>query len=659
MIVLVDKNTPQIFNFDEAVVFDETPINKVFPVELLLEEPPSVCNAKTSELYHNQIRIVCANSAPLNEGQRLQLNLNALYKQHAKEYFLNIPCTLTRLEKFQQVTHALLTFSEHVNSDFIDWYKQWLDTQQEAHKNTDIDQNAFNFIYQYYKRVYASHLIYPVLFSDTQQIKHAFISKQCSTNITFSNQQKVNIELPINIIQAYIKLQKKETRIALYVWYENDQIHYFSNKDHPTLPSKKIVSWLKTKPQWRVLLIRNREIAPATELQYDEIKQYITKDAVANAAAFEQSFTQLSTTTHILDISCLFARINLPTYTAALAENTQTLDALKVNYQILSFQVKRAEHRFNYQTKLTLTTLNPSNNITIPAESSDISFLGLNIRLPLANYPLKEQDFILVEFTQWNEMLRSSLFKKKAKLEAAEYKIINIYKKDDHISLGLRRIKRDTDPKLNSIIREKIEDIKQSIPGSIHNDFDLYQSLLASLWINNNIAGLPFFLSRDNQGIRIIQAIASTKENLKIRNPYQENNDWSFLQQIALSLDLAINKLNSEKHTLLNHLNIGVYCYYDDTGADSAWKTKTDLDFQSTADKFNFISTAMRYKKHYFYHCALVPITPGKDDILNGESSAFISLAAHRLKEIHEVCRALIAIGELNDVTRLVEFIHT
>lgn len=130
------------------------------------------------------------------------------------------------------------------------------------------------------------------------------------------------------------------------------------------------------------------------------------------------------------------------------------------------------------------------------------------------------------------------------------------------------------------------------------------------------------------------------------------------MQQLATPLGLEINKIIAEKQQYETQISIGIYCYYDDKSEFPEWKTKTDLEFNSISDKAEFIKMAISYKKHFFYHCSLAPIATGKDDSLNGESSAFVSLAAHRLKEIHEICRSLIAVGELHDMTRLIEFMY-
>ena len=352
--------------------------------------------------------------------------------------------------------------------------------------------------------------------------------------------------------------------------------------------------------------MRNRHISPIDKLQCNEIKQYVTDEAVTDNEEFRQSFTELDTSTHILDISCLFANIQLPMQTESFGSTEQTAAELAINYQILSFQVKRTEHRYEHQAGITLTTAAQEKQASIKAEIVNISFLGLGVSIPLADYLLKENDSIMVEFSEWNASLPSSFFKKTELLETIEYTIISIYKTQENILLGLKRIKRDTDPKLNSFIRNKLSEIEQSKPGTIHNDFDLYQSLFSSLWVNNNIAGLAFFLGRDGNGIRIIQAIASTQENSKIRSAHQNTQDWTFLQQIALPLDIAINKLNPEKNNANHSLNIGIYCYFDNTSTSPKWITKTDLDFKTIEQKSSFIRAAMQHQKHFFYHCYLL-----------------------------------------------------
>lgn len=212
-IVQVDKKNPQFFKFDAALIFDEKPVNRTMSVELLIEGNNSLVNAETSLLFTKKIRIVCAKMVPLKEGSKLQLNLRSLFQEHAENYLLNIPCILTKVENHQHVTHAVLNFIDPLDCQFNEWYQNWLAQYREVHKSDAIDEHAFQFIYQFYKRLYAAHLPHPVLLSDKQTIRHAFISNPCSNNIMVTNAQGINVQLPLSIFQTYIKHQDNETRI--------------------------------------------------------------------------------------------------------------------------------------------------------------------------------------------------------------------------------------------------------------------------------------------------------------------------------------------------------------------------------------------------------------------------------------------------------------
>lgn len=61
--------------------------------------------------------------------------------------------------------------------------------------------------------------------------------------------------------------------------------------------------------------------------------------------------------------------------------------------------------------------------------------------------------------------------KKKERIESVEYIIENFEKKFDGYQLSLKRIKRDTEPRFNTFMQSKINEISQSQEGHIHNDF--------------------------------------------------------------------------------------------------------------------------------------------------------------------------------------------
>jgi len=660
-IILVNKNEPQFFDFDQPLMFSDPPFEIILSIELSTNDQKTLISTETSGLYTNQIRTYFSNRYTFNIGDTVQLNFKSLYAKFAQDYLLNIPCTIIEIDKFATVSHAILSFdTKNASPDFLIWYQKWFLVLKKSDKSEFINQKSFSFIYHYYKRIYGSNLTHPLLLSDPYKVCRAFVSEPSSACVTFTKNDNTHINFPINVIEYYIKASETEKRIPLYVWFENDQINYFSNTDHPKASSKQIVSWLQNKAQWRVLLVCTRKISHLTELQLGEANQYVEQDIVTHGQSVVESFSTLTHSTGILDISCLFSHLNLPASTLSFTSKDPVEQDTNISYHPLSFKTKRIAPRYTYETKITLTT---NDNTTLHAVASDLSLLGLRISFPVTNHPFQANDALSIDFIDWNAHLSTSgsllgsLLKRKESLEATKYSIINITKNNGFTVLGLKRNKRETDPKLNSFIQHKLAEIALTEKGQYHNNLDLYQSLISNLWVNHNITGLPFFLNRDEDGTRIIQAIINTRENAKLRQPYLKNNDWSFLQQIATPLGLAIRKTNSEKNKA-TQINIGLYCYYDQTCTPARWKTETDLDFKSVDDKSQFIKSALQHKDHFFYHCSLTPLTLGKDDILNGDSKSFVSIAAHRLKEIHDICNSLIAIGELNDMTRLVHFLY-
>ena len=644
-IVTVDRYQPHFFDFDKEVDVSEIPVKKKFAIAFTGESGNTI-NAESSFLFEKKIRIVFSKNESLQVDDAISLSLLAIHKKLTHDYFLNIPCTLSKVEQFDHVSHAEITFSAQANTEFTNWYQQWLANLKNAKNREEINRDAFNFLYQYYKRLYCDHLPYPILFSDKTQIKRAYLSKVASTNISFITENETAVHLPANAIQPYITLPSKINRIPLYAWYEKGQVHFFSKTDYPELSPIEIISWLITKPQWRVLLIRNRKITFANKRQRKEIVQYFTDNISQNDSTFEDDFFKLCISTNVLDISCLFKQIDLPDYQQELQENQSTLPGSDVDYHRISFKIKRYEMRYDTISQVKLSTLYTEEQVA--AETVNVSLQGLNIKLMADSCPFREHDSVMVEFTQWNDEMPRKLLLLKDKIEQVEYKIMSINKQLGHIALGVKLVTRENDSNFRDFIKNKIKAIKKIAAGSLRNSSDVYQSLVSSLWINNNIAGLVFFIGKDSKGIHIIQAIANTKGNQKLRQPFVENNDWSFLQQHAFNLVNAVKEIN----------NLGLYCYYDDINSPQQWHTKTDMDFDSVKSKADFIKTAISFKKHFFYHCSLSPIIPGKDDILNGESSSLVSLGQHRLKEIHQICRSLAVIGELNDVTRLIEFFY-
>ncbi len=662
-IILVDRKRPQFFNFDQGLVTTEKMVEKILPVSFRMENHNGLISATTSEISASKLRINVPKQLVISEGDQIRLDFSSMHSKLNKEYFLKIPYEVLQIDEFSHAKHLILALSNQANAEFVVWFKQWLKTLVTPNKYEENNDKIFNTIFSYYKRLYCIFLPYPIIFSDPEGIKHAFLSNEAVSCIDFSDGQRVNARLSVNAFNEYINDQKQGTRIPLYVWYENDEIKYLTSADLPKVSPKQIIAWLKTKEQWRVLLIRTRKVKVPDPSLFDAIQKYASQKLADIIDEYKTSFTNLTSVTNILDISNVFENIDFGWNLPELQFSKPLIHARGVSYSAISFKMKRVEPRFSYNTRVRLETEFKDGDIVVDAETIDISLLGLSLKLPYTDFPFTIKDQVLIEFVEWNQELGGGgkFFKKKQQLSAVEYTVKNVDHNGELIFLGLARNKRDAEPGINQFITDKLVEIKRETTGVRRNELELYNSFHASVWLTNNIAGLPFFLGHDAEGIRIIQAIGNTEENEALRKPFHEENDWSFLQQIATTLSVAMRDLVADKYRPLKLLSCGVYCYYEEFNSDrviSGWKTKTDLELTTPELKKEFIEEAMRHSKRFFYHCSLVSVKGYKDDILNAEVVEFMSKAAHRVREMHSLVNSLIAVGELNDVTRLIEFMY-
>ncbi len=649
--VLIDKDKPQFFDFDKTLLVDDKIVEKKNAVELWRDGAERAFKAETSYLFAHTIRISCSKTDKFEVGERVLLKV--MDEEKESQSFLELPCEIDNVEHFSKITHLVLKIEQSLEEKLGE-YQKWFDSLSKTSRSEEVDHKAVNFILQYYKRTLVGHLLYPVLFTG-QQIRHAFVSKPGAASLSFEDEKGGHLLISADMFYGCINLPKKSDRIPLYLWSENNKVYFFSGQDYPKLSPKKIIPWLISKPDWRVLLLCNRKAAPIHDNQLAEIETYVESETIQDAEKFKNSFAQIDSVTSVLDISCLFEHVWQPLEEKIEISAKQAVTVKGVaEYQVPSFRIKRSEPRYQYAMKLKIGNMNGGGEIEVITR--DVSFLGMSATAVGESLPFTEQAMVSVEFLEWNANLKQGFFKREEPFADVEYKVVNLYKSQDGWDIRLKRDKRDTDPKINALLNEKLDEVKQSDKGEIRNNLDLYKSLYSGLWIANNIAGLAFFIGKDQEGVRIIQAIVQTEENAKVRAPFKRADDWRFLQQLALPVAVELNKNTPGMEP--EPLNIGIYVYLESSGGDPQWRVKTDLDFNSIEAKASFVKQALEYSQHYFFHAVVLPVKGGKDDILNGESSAMVSFAALRLKQIHCVCNSLIAVAELTNVTKLVEFVY-
>jgi len=82
------------------------------------------------------------------------------------------------------------------------------------------------------------------------------------------------------------------------------------------------------------------------------------------------------------------------------------------------------------------------------------------------------------------------------------------------------------------------------------------------------------------------------------------------------------------------------------------------MSLSTTTQKSLFINKAMRYEDYHFYNCVLTPIKSSlieQEDDLNRALLALRSHSPHKVKQIRDTLHGLYAVGELIDITDIIE----
>jgi hypothetical protein len=101
--------------------------------------------------------------------------------------------------------------------------------------------------------------------------------------------------------------------------------------------------------------------------------------------------------------------------------------------------------------------------------------------------------------------------------------------------------------------------------------------------------------------------------------------------------------------------DFGLYCYQDKS---AQWQIKTDLDFLISEQKSVFIHRALLHNNYRFFHCDLTGIKNVSIDQERDLSQQLSSLhrhTAHHLRRTKELTQSLFAVGDLTDITVIIE----
>ncbi len=173
------------------------------------------------------------------------------------------------------------------------------------------------------------------------------------------------------------------------------------------------------------------------------------------------------------------------------------------------------------------------------------------------------------------------------------------------------------------------------------------ESIIFSGLITPVLKSTPFYLTMDDNNVRIIQAVATTPAN----NASNKAAHWKAMQTHLRQL-WSQAKVLADKPD--NTLNFSLYSYLN---SQQEWQIKTEQEFTSPSEKNLFINQALTAHERYFYHGSLTSI---KTEQVTDQEDIYQKLielrshSQHKVKQIRQILHTLFAIGEFTDITDVI-----
>lgn len=642
--------TTEIIALDQTIVRKESRVIMTLSVKLKVSD--LTFQASTLDVSINAIKLAVKRLFCIDTDDKVVVDFEDLYAEYKEPYLLGVPYTVLQVTHNDSTTHLILKRHAECNELFVDWMEEWLQRIDNSRSKINLDDRLFIYTQERYKRLFCRNLSYPVFWYRNQSVKFMHSSARAVSVWNFHTHENRSKGNPVSEFAGYLARQKKSILMLVYLWNDGKNTYTFCNADCPNTSLKSIVSWLKARPEWRIVLLASKKIRSLVNAQAEELLLLGRDLDAAYGEKLLRHVATLDTLGFAVDVSSIFNNLPLGSDTNFAAPKLEPVPKqANADFGLFDFVVKRCEDRYKINTAVEIEL---ESGDKIETESVDVSSQGLQVRIPL-NCKLKVDQRIAVTYTLWNRLLR------RVSLEMLPYRVARIVHRNKYMVLGLGLIKNQIDRAVAQFFSETIEQNAAESELCDKDRTDCFSAAVFSSLLANNILSLPFFLGRDKDGKRIVQAVLSNKSNRGIFSLFKDSlksYDWSVLQQLAPRLSAALSALPTDEESNGRILRCGIYSYQVLADSTYQWVTQTDLDMKTETQKSAFIKQAMQSQKYCFFHCAITPLKSNEETHTASELQHFSSKFPHKIKAIRKKFNGLLAIGELTDVTRIFEMLY-
>jgi hypothetical protein len=642
-----DPIQPQYIPFNQILQRKERRIVYSSPIDITIAD--MLYHGSTINITSSALKITLRRAHTIEKGDYVSVTfsaLNGLNQADSTDLLTKINYQVVQIEHAEKYTYAILVRNRDDNTDVTNWLDDW--TQKYANPaHIDLDDSIFNLASLYYLRLFTRLLNIPLLWlsqsNDPEPIK-AFHLMPGGDKVLecLNNDHKTDLSLlPIEQVML-----RSEDYLVVIFKINNTLKSIAVPRSDPTLIAKAL-NWHRQQQPSHVLLLQpaQQQFNPTI---FDNELAFISKLDPNYSKVLSSRLSSITQTISIIDLSSVCLNINSP---ATFNENelrkfnivNTVQDQLPITTSFKHY-IQRTCQRFFVNTPVIAHLGEQSFNVS----TIDFSRDGLSLHIP-NDIKIPQDARITIDFTRWqNQTNKHDLF-------GISFLVKNkMALADGHTRLGLQRLSHLSPVSINQFFESVIERNKDKL---VINNRDLITGKEASIYrqlLPATISSIPLYFGLDSKQKRILQAIATTQFN----QANQNDSLWRALAKMVVPLSEIIKNQSSGDNS---NVSFGLYCYQNKV-KNNDWVITTDFDFSYSAGKELFISRAITNEHYVFFQCSLAPIQVNAlddEDDLKTQLRSLRNQTPHKVKQIRDILYSLFGIGNLIDVTDIIEAAYT
>ncbi len=629
-VLTCDENHVQLISLGNQLQRKESRIVYSTNVELRFGE--MLFQGTTLDIASEAIRISLKRIYTLEQGDVVLVSLPELSPLDSK-LLTNNPYQVTKVEHDERRSQLVLSLTEQASIEFVQWLKSWLEKQHQRLK-FDVDHQLMNIVSQLYLRLYnaVSQQAFLWLTLPLQADSIAAIHFNKLAERTIKPLFNDNGKLELSRLPVWQVCHTPSSRYLAFIYSEEDSKRSVFCNCNDAYKLAQILNLHQVK-SGHLFLLQNHLLS-------DRENVIETTDTADLPASLLQQFSTVDTLVTVTDIS--ESSRNLAQFKDVAAIESISIESNEKHPlhlpppTTLTNHIARKTPRFIIKTDIETDVFGQRYKVI----TNDVSEFGMSISLP-GHVTVSEGSILRINFIRWQGQT------KKVKLDRVPYTVQSMQYWEGITTLGLERNTYACGDKLNHFFATSLEKNKDQLIVDKHDALLSQASSFFNQHLAQNISSIPFYMAKNRAHQRLIQAVASSLNN-------HATDHLPLWQAIQARANALADLLRLVKDTGEKTLSFGLYCYQ---GGNNHWMVKMDADFSTAEQKSMFINRALLAQQRRFFHCTLSSIQPDitAETDLNQLLSRLRHQNANNVRHIKDIVHSLFAIGELTDITTILQ----